>query len=99
MNLPGPHQRLVLRCEAQGGGAMPQVAFRSRPIWAQRNLPGAVSAGQVAAMQRGNWRCEETPGWSASVWDELRADADGAVTRRIKILITDGPQPEPEELA
>jgi hypothetical protein len=40
-----------------------------------------------------------TPAWHASVWDEVRASADGAVLRRIRILITDGPQLESDNTA
>jgi len=50
-------------------------------------------------MHRRDKRREEAPAWHASVWDEVRETMDGALSRRIKILITDGAQLESKEIA
>jgi hypothetical protein len=42
---------------------------------------------------------EDPPAWHASVCDEVCSSSDGALLRRIKILITNGPQLAPEEAA
>ena len=97
MNLSGPHQRLEQRGQAQGGSANVEVVFRSRPSFvnAIHRQGGARADGRA---QGGHW-LRNTPAWRASVWDEVRASADGAVLRRIRILITDGPQLESDSTA
>lgn len=91
MNLPGSYQRLDSRGQAQGGSANLQVVFRSRPSFvnAMQRQRGAARR----ADDGGQW-LRNTPAWQASVCDEVCASADGAVLRRIRILITDGPQLE-----
>jgi len=70
--------------------------FRSRPLWPQHR--GAWRLGLAEAPRRGEW-LRHTPAWRASVWDEVRASADGTLRRRIRILITDGLQPEADDAA
>ena len=77
------------------GADLTSIAIRSRPA-----LHKATS-GMSENKQRITRRRREEPGdpfgWRASVWDEVSSTAEGALRRTIKILITDGPQPESEE--
>jgi hypothetical protein len=100
MNLPGPYQRREWDSQGRNGGASLAVVFRSRPSFVnatqrqQRAVPGDEERGHP----RGQW-LRNTPAWHASVCDEVRACANGALLRRITILITDGPQLEAGEAA
>jgi len=100
MNLSGPHQRLATRGPGLQGAATLAVVFRSRPSIVNATLPanGTMRRVEAQAHRRGKRR-EEAPAWHASVWDEVRETTDGALSRRIKILITDEAQLEPEEVA
>jgi hypothetical protein len=86
MNLSGP-QRLALRYGKRGAGAA--RVFRSRPIYCD----AAVAPTRRSASLSGELA------WSASVCDELLAASDGTLTRRIRILITDGPKLSPPRIA
>jgi len=79
MNLSGP-QRLAL-CHGKRGAGTAQV-FRPRPVF---NDASGIQARSRASLINGSV-------WSASVCDELLAAENGRVTRRIRILITDGPE-------
>jgi hypothetical protein len=98
MNLSGPHQRLEMRHQEQGDGADFAVVFRSRPLFLNTALSRRGPVRYVGWQARGRVSPEPLA-WHASVWDEVRASADGALLRRIKILITDGPQLDSEEFA
>jgi hypothetical protein len=100
MNLPGPNQRFDARGQGQGDSASVAVVFRSRPLFvnASPRQKGAVRRVEERAQRGGQW-LRHTPAWHASVWDEVRASANGALLRRIRILITDGPQLDSEEPA
>jgi hypothetical protein len=92
MNLSGLHQRYHASSEGQGRKTF-DIAFKSRPI-------SIVTAPGVEREQRGNRTIrrevlsgETLSGWRASVWDEVCSTSDGVLRRTIKILITDGSQP------
>lgn len=90
MNLPGPHQRQTFS-QGQKGGYL-TVAFGSRPTF----RPMGHALERIAS----NSLCTRprlVSGWRAAVWDEVCSTTDGVLLRTIKILITDGPQSEPEE--
>jgi len=98
MNLSGPYQRLAACGEGQKGGALLPVAFRSRPTLVKAVPPQlGMAPPQDAKTPHGTKWLRELPAWQASVWDEVHATANGALLRRIKILITDGTQLEAEE--
>ena len=94
MNLPGPHQRIAALRGGKEGSAALAIVFRSRPIVnATQQTKGTVLRVGARSHREGKQR-EEAPAWHASVWDEVCETIDGALLRRIKILITDGPQLE-----
>ena len=100
MNLSGPYQRLAACAEGQKGGALLPVAFRFRPAFVKAVPPQlGVAPPQDAQTPRGTKWLRDLPAWQASVWDEVHATPNGALLRRIKILITDGTPLEPEEIA
>jgi len=90
-HLSGPYQRPGARHQVQGDGQI-AVVFRSRPIYAVSQAGEMLRAGEEEAQRGGRW-LRHTPAWHASVWDEVRASANGTLLRRIRILITDGTQP------
>jgi len=98
MNLPGPYQRLEARYEGQKGAALLPVAFRSRPVFvkAVQSKVGAKPRHNTCTDRDSQW-WRDLPAWKASVWDEVHATAGGGLLRRIRILITDGTQREPEK--
>ena len=99
MNLSGPHHRLAARGQGTEGGAFVS-GFRPRPaIVNATQLPKGTTLGvEARPHRRGKPRAEERA-WHASVCDEVCETRDGALSRRIKILITDGPQFERVEIA
>ena len=96
MNLPGPYQREMINQGKEG--AWIALAFRSRPDFQTHSQAVEFDLRTVfeGSAPRPATTCA-IPGWRAAVWDEVCATADGALLRTIKILITDGPQSEPEE--
>lgn len=98
MNLSGPNQRLKPHHQAQGEDANISILFRSRPLFAGVDT-GQTLFGVNDGERRGEWWLRLAPERHASVLDEVRAAADGALLRRIRILITDGPQCDPEKSA
>lgn len=92
MNLSGPNQRPRMHHQGQGDEFF-AVVFRSRPIYTVSQRGGKLRAGEERA-QRGEEWLRQSPAWHASVWDEVRASANGTLLRRIRILITDGAQPD-----
>jgi hypothetical protein len=98
MNLPGPYQQETIGQEQKGGWIA--LAFRSRPTFQQvRNAPDPKWGTMLEGSLPGNHLIGPSmiSGWRAAVWDEVCSTTDGALLRTIKILITDGPQSEPEE--
>jgi hypothetical protein len=96
MNLSGSHQRFDTDSQGQGDSSI-AIAFRSRPVFT--TMQRATGRREERTLHRGNWKREGLPSWRASVWDEVYSRSDGTLLRTIKILITDGPQLEPEEAA
>ena len=84
-------------CQGNKGGGSLAIVFRSRPLFV--NL--SSSRGRAARDWEGDARRRVSlpAAWHASVRDEIHATASGALLRRIRILITDGTQFEPEEVA
>lgn len=98
MNLPGPYQRIEARFEGRKGKAPLPIAFRSRPPLASGSHAQPETASP-ALKATGESELQSAARWKASVWDEVQATADGTLRRHIRILITDGTQPGPEETA
>jgi hypothetical protein len=99
MNLPGPQQRLAMRGVDSGDNARElasPVLSRSRPAF------GNAKRVRTTLLLRSY----DAPAWlpfarteALHVRDELYGNAGGSLTRRISILITDGPQSEPDAVA
>ena len=73
-----------------------RIVFRSRPIY-------AMETHQIVVLRRRHGQADLSDArhpraFHASIWDELRSNSDGCITRRIKISITDGSQLERDEI-
>ena len=98
MNLPGPYQRVGACFEGQEGEVPLPIAFRSRPPFVSTTHVQPETASPVPKATQ-EVDLHTLARWKASVWDEVRAMADGTLRRHIRILITDGTQPGPAETA
>ncbi|HTD67105.1 MAG TPA: hypothetical protein VK846_11310 [Candidatus Limnocylindria bacterium] len=94
MNLPGLHQRSANCGQGHEGVATIAIVFKSRPITLHATqAPAKITRDETRVSRQGHTK--DRPAWHASVRDEVCQTLDGALLRRIKILITDGPQLEP----
>jgi hypothetical protein len=96
MNLPGPQQQIANGRGQKGRESLANMV-RSRPISAKPPPLQRMTVRMNGAVRRRF--ASHTSAGRVSVWDEVHAAANGALLRRIKILITDDTRFERDEAA